>query len=168
MYQSADVVVDLGGNRGAFASLMTTRASKIVLVECGAEYKNIIGHNLELNQFQNYFIEEAFIGEGGAFSSESRSITMSELVEKYQLETVNLLKMDIEGSEFFLFQDDSWLVKVESLCLELHPDWGETSLIIDALAKNGFSYRGADENLVEMFTFDRASFLYAWRQRILQ
>jgi|HubBroStandDraft_6_1064221.scaffolds.fasta_scaffold268619_1 FkbM family methyltransferase len=49
------------------------------------------------------------------------AITMDEVLRDYQLDTVDLLKVDIEGSEKELFAEaDSWISRVDAICLELH------------------------------------------------
>jgi FkbM family methyltransferase len=49
-------------------------------------------------------------------------ITITSLMSRYQIESIDLLKMDIEGTEVELFSapDTSWLLKTKSLAVELH------------------------------------------------
>jgi FkbM family methyltransferase len=50
-----------------------------------------------------------------------RALTMDEVLREFQLDTVDLLKVDIEGSEKELFSAaDSWIGRVDAICLELH------------------------------------------------
>lgn len=52
-----------------------------------------------------------------------RAITISDLVRDYDLARVDLLKLDIEGSEKELFSHPApWLDEVDAICVELH-DW---------------------------------------------
>ena len=49
------------------------------------------------------------------------AITMDEVLREYQLDRIDLLKVDIEGSEKELFAAaDSWIGRVDAICLELH------------------------------------------------
>ena len=49
------------------------------------------------------------------------AITMDDVLRDYQLDTIDLLKVDIEGSEKELFAAaDSWIGRVDAICLELH------------------------------------------------
>lgn len=60
----------------------------------------------------------------GAQSAGSvRAVTVDELIRDHQLERINLLKVDIEGSEKELFAAPApWLGQVDAICVELH-DW---------------------------------------------
>lgn len=46
---------------------------------------------------------------------------MDDVLREYHLDTIDLLKVDIEGSEKELFAAaDSWIGQVDAICLELH------------------------------------------------
>lgn len=50
-----------------------------------------------------------------------RALTMNDVLRDYQLDKIDLLKVDIEGSEKELFSAaDSWIGRVDAICLELH------------------------------------------------
>jgi FkbM family methyltransferase len=54
-------------------------------------------------------------------STQVPAITMDEVLRDHQLDTIDLLKVDIEGSEKELFAAaDSWIGRVDAICLELH------------------------------------------------
>jgi Methyltransferase FkbM domain len=163
VYENAKTVVDLGANRGAFSCLMTTKAELIVCVECGEQYMPIIQHNMDLNSHQNYRIETAFIGKGGDFESDSPTIAMQELFDRYQIESVNLLKLDIEGSEFSLFEQPDWLHSVQAISMEVHPEHGDPAFILKAIEAYGFKYAIADDNLQLIEEPKSSSFIYAWK-----
>jgi hypothetical protein len=162
--RSARIVVDIGANRGAFSSMMTAVASKIVAVEADPDLEKVIRHNLTSNGFKDFGIEIAFIGDGGEqFDLAFRQITMEELFRKYKLDRVDLMKLGIEGSEFPLFRDPQWLDVVRALTMEVHPDFGDPSEVIGALGRRGFATSMADENLRPVELPAAASFIYAWR-----
>lgn len=49
------------------------------------------------------------------------AITVSDLIRDYGLDRIDLLKLDIEGSERELFSDcASWIGRVDAICMELH------------------------------------------------
>ena len=49
------------------------------------------------------------------------SLTIEELARRYSLDRIDLLKIDIEGSEKEVFASSSpWIDRVEAICLELH------------------------------------------------
>ena len=164
VYDRARTVVDLGANRGAFSALMTTRAECILSVECGAQYVPVIRHNMSQNNYGNYAIESALIGEGGVFAgTESSRITMDELFCRHEIQTVDFMKMDIEGSEFALFESSNWLKRVNAISMEVHPAYGAPRAILDRLNTHGFTCAIADENLQCVSDAGQASFIYAWK-----
>jgi FkbM family methyltransferase len=72
------------------------------------------------------------------------TITITEIMQKVGWETVDLLKIDIEGSERFLFKENylSWLPKCKVIVIELH-DWmvkGCTKIFFEALHETNINY----------------------------
>ena len=50
-----------------------------------------------------------------------RAITVADVLREYRLERIDLLKVDIEGSEKEVFvSSDPWIGYVDAICLELH------------------------------------------------
>jgi FkbM family methyltransferase len=69
------------------------------------------------------------------------AITLTDLIELHQLDYIDILKIDIEGAEFKLFdqnQDIHWLSMVKFICVEIHPEFGDSKRIRDILKKEGF------------------------------
>lgn len=169
VYDRARTIIDLGANRGAFSTLMTTRAKLIISVECGEQYIPIISHNMSINNFTNYAIETAFIGVGGSakanLSSESnlKNITIDDLLCRHNIDSVDLIKLDIEGSEFALFDSADWLRRVNAISMEVHPLYGDPNAILESINQHGFSYAMADANLRCINDAKQASFIYAWK-----
>jgi FkbM family methyltransferase len=52
------------------------------------------------------------------------AFSVAELIEKYQIKKINLMKIDIEGGEKELFAGDSleWIDSVDNFIIELHDD----------------------------------------------
>jgi FkbM family methyltransferase len=48
------------------------------------------------------------------------AVTVSSLCERFQIRSVDLLKVDIEGAEVELFSQDAWLDRVSCIMIELH------------------------------------------------
>jgi len=163
IYDRARTVVDLGANRGAFSTLMTTRAEFILSVECGEQYVPIIKNNMNENKFTNYEIETAFVGAGGSTESDLPRITINDLFRMHNIESVDLLKLDIEGSEFALFDSADWLQRVSAISMEVHPLHGDPNAILKSVTQHGFSYAIADENLQRISDAKQANFIYAWK-----
>jgi FkbM family methyltransferase len=53
-----------------------------------------------------------------------KALTMDDIIEQFNIEKIDLLKIDIEGSEKELFASnyESWLPRVDRIIIELH-DW---------------------------------------------
>lgn len=50
-----------------------------------------------------------------------RAVTIDEIIKEFNLEGIDLLKVDVEGSEKEIFATaDSWLSLVDTICIELH------------------------------------------------
>jgi FkbM family methyltransferase len=61
----------------------------------------------------------ASVGDAGRSSAEA--ITMDKFISNNKLEKIDLLKIDIEGAEKFIFlSDTSWLQKVNAILIEIH------------------------------------------------
>ncbi|MFH0937829.1 MAG: FkbM family methyltransferase [Planctomycetota bacterium] len=163
VYEHASVVIDLGANRGAFSTLMTTRAKFILSVECGEQYVPIIRHNMIKNNYTNYAIENAFIGAGGSTKSNALRLTIDDLLRRHDIEHVDLIKLDIEGSEFALFDSADWLQRVSAISMEVHPLYGDPAAILEKINQRGFTCAIADENVQCINDARQSRFIYAWK-----
>lgn len=164
VYDRARTVIDLGANRGAFSSLMTTKASSILSVECQEQYRPAIEHNMLMNNFANYAVEIAFVGAGGSVTqSTSPRLTVDELLQRHNIEFVDLIKLDIEGSEFALFDSADWLQRVNAISMEVHPLYGNPNDILESITQHGFAYAIADGTLQRVEDARHANFIYAWK-----
>ena len=105
-------------------------------------------------------VDELNVGSIGLMASESiagegvKSLTMTQLMDKYGLEKIDVLKLDIEGSEKNLFESDdlSWLNKTEMIIIELS-DWmrpGCSKAFFKAICDqiDHFEYYSKGENVI--------------------
>lgn len=161
------VVLDLGANRGLFSTLMAAFGARVVCVETRNDFVAAIQANMAINGFSNYEIASVFIGEGGRYAGHTSGmeyISPLSLLDRYQLNWIDMVKVDIEGSEFSLFEDPTWLKRVGMLSMEVHPEWGNPQMILDVLRAQGFEVRISDP-LFQPCSPDKAEFLYAWRSK---
>jgi hypothetical protein len=164
VWNSMRTVVDLGANRGAFSVMAASRCRFVLCVEAQPHFAPVIRHNMEVNSFTNYAIETALVGEGGALADyEARRLTMDELFNRHRLAQVDLIKLDIEGSEFELFEHPEWLDRVRAVSMEIHPLHGHPEHVVDVLTRKGFSTVLATENLQRTSELCMATFVYASR-----
>lgn len=73
-------------------------------------------------------------------------ISVGELMEKYDLQHIDFLKMDIEGAEFEMFRDATpWWERVDNLAMEVHRRSGDPAEIIGRLRQVGFQVKWLDD-----------------------
>lgn len=162
--QTPQVIVDLGANRGVFTMLAARFANKVLAIETRQDFRDVIQHNASINRFENIHIETVFVGSGGVYESPSnKTEDFLSLLDKYNIFNIDILKVDIEGSEFGLFANSAWLSRVNRLCMEVHPRFGNVSELIVPLQREGFKLAFADVNLQQVTQNDKFEFLYAWR-----
>ena len=162
VWNSMQMVIDLGANRGAFSVMAAARGSFVLCVEAQAHFAPVIRHNMEINRFTHYAVETALIGSGGVLARfEGLRLTMDELFDRHHIERADLIKLDIEGSEFGLFEEPRWLRRIGALSMEIHPQYGQPRQLVQALVGNGFQVAMADENLRSAFNPEEAVFVFA-------
>jgi len=89
-----------------------------------------------------------------------KSVSLSDLLDKHALEKVDLLKMDIEGAEFDILENDIDVFKrFKYLCMELHGSVDERNLFRDKIRTIGFKTyeRKTSHPRVEIFFASRLS-----------
>lgn len=176
---SPETIIDGGGNIGLTAAFWATRYpdAQIVTLEPDkgnfdmllrntAPYKNIhpimagiwprTGHLVvkDLGHGDNgLMVEETTEGTAGAVPAYS----IGAILQKMGWPTVDLLKLDVEGSEKELFSEEyeQWLPKVRILIVEMHDRMkkGCSKAVLSAINQFDFSLDVAGENIV--FTNER-------------
>jgi len=82
------------------------------------------------------------------------SITIQQIIQDFNLEKIDILKIDIEGSEYDLFaKDTEWLSHVKCLIIETHDNirQGSTKMLFNAISS--FDYRMVIEGRNLIFHF---------------
>jgi FkbM family methyltransferase len=148
-------VVDLGANVGLFSLLCAKLGAKVLAVEAQSGFMAIARNNFALNGVENriQLIHAMVGGSTGVFSKkelrkDSRhwiddppELSMEKLLHTYygQKQLIHLLKIDIEGSEFDLFKKGAdWLDQILHISMEVHPDFGDVSVLCKRIEKSGF------------------------------
>ncbi len=157
-------VVDIGANIGLFSTWVSDRAERIVALEPHPKAFKL----LTANCFNPKTItaEIALSGKNGkrtlycdprnstssSFNQdeirlkslkegiEVETISFSEMCRRFELEKIDLLKVDIEGHEYEVFNsiDSTDLQKIEQLILEFHVNKGQLKEVISKLKDGGF------------------------------
>ena len=146
-------VVDLGANMGNFAILALSHGPSVpvVGVEGNPDSFPKFDRNLQASGWSDRAqLCKRFIGGETAVQSglaeylcvESGKldfISEQEFAEKYNLQTIDFLKCDIEGSEFALLKPGSLLLsKSKQIAAEVHEFAGDVKAFIRMLETQGF------------------------------
>ncbi|OLY93895.1 methyltransferase, FkbM family [Cnuella takakiae] len=102
-------------------------------------------------QWSTTFIETDAVDKGSSIMG----TTFPALVEKHCLDTIDILKIDIEGAEFEIFNhtaDFPWLHAVKFLAIELHPEKGNILAIKELLKRYGFVLFDSGETTIGVNT----------------
>ncbi|RQW04877.1 hypothetical protein EH222_10595, partial [candidate division KSB1 bacterium] len=162
-------VIDLGGNRGIFTLLAAQFAERVICVEAQSVYRSALLHNAKRNGLENIELVNAYIGGEAALPRGNvPGMTVEEIMLKFDMETVDFCKMDIEGSEFELFQTITCLPRIRYLAAEIHPQFGDPQRIIEVLREHDFIVWLRDSDLAPLDApvRDRLFYLYASNSRM--
>ncbi len=145
--KAPETIIDGGANVGLFAIKMKNDFPncKIICIEPDPENFQALKNNL--SQYDNVYFERCGIwnkdtklkvydkynsGKWGLVVEEDDingtvpSVSIASIMKKYNLDTVDVLKLDVETSEKHIFAEnyESWLPKIKTIIIELH-DWIE-------------------------------------------
>ena len=152
-----DTCVDIGANVGLVSEVLSNlgdRRNVVIAIE--AAYSDHAYSRKLCERHANIrWVAEAVL-DGNSESAEHWAdsfdwqdvtvTTMPEIVDRFSIERISFLKVDIEGSEFSLLtRNDEWLGLVDNLALEVHPAAGAPSILVDVLRDHGFSVIWTDE-----------------------
>lgn len=139
------VIVDAGANIGLFSLIIKNRYPdvKIICIEPDPGNFEVLKSNLS-SYSDIYFVNKALwyenaglyisdkmnLGEWGLIVesnqelANAKSITVDIIRELYNIDVIDLFKIDIEGSEKYLFSEnyEEWLKSTRMIIIELH-DW---------------------------------------------
>lgn len=151
-------VVDLGANTGLFSCMAAAQVQgfKILSVEPQKENYDMLVRNVEnkcLNagiwnkcaylKIEDTGYEYGFVvRECTEEEADVKAVDMNFIISKYGIHKIDLLKIDIEGSEYELFDDScqSWIGLVENIIIEIHDHIkpGCYKRVSETLKNNGF------------------------------
>ena len=165
-------VIDAGANIGLFALLVKNRypdadvyliepdkdnymllkknmskLSGIHLFEAGLWYKDAYLEiiNPEATDWSKR-VAEVSDGEG------IHAVTIDDIIEENNIDDISVVKMDIEGSEYYVFKygSEKWIKRSRSIVIETHDKYvkGTDELVNETMEKNNFSKMTVGENQV--------------------
>jgi len=89
-----DVVVDAGAAEGNFALSVIEKASKVYIIEGDAEWCEALKQTFSVYKEKVEIIQKYLSNV-----SDNNNITLVDLIDKYNINKIDFLKMDIEGCE---------------------------------------------------------------------
>lgn len=169
-----NTIIDAGGNIGLTAIFLANQfpAARIVTIEPDksnfavllkniSAYKNISAfnkgiwtHSSFLNVVDTGCGENSFIVEEVSTPTETtvEAIAINEIMQEQQWKTIDLLKIDIEGTEKSIFEKgfEQWLPYTKVLFVETHDRMkkGCSSAVFKAVSRYNFSCTVAGENFL--------------------
>lgn len=145
-YKNANTIVDLGANTGLATLYFHHHCPNAFIYSVEPEESNF---NMLLKNLKSGIIKQNIIPLHAAIDSEDgeasiqinvlrynssiiaadknsamvRTISMKTLCNRFSIERIDILKIDIEGTELRLFEGEiNWLEKVKYLLIEFHSD----------------------------------------------
>ena len=171
-----DVVVDLGANAGVFTILAALCGSKVIAVEAQSGFKMVLEKNVNNNGCREKvnFVSGIVGANSGVFSDpfkrksashyidKTPEISFPEIITRFNLNKIDFLKVDIEGSEFALFSDNNeWLSLIDKIAMEVHPEFGCVKSLGALLIKKGFNVWYVNKNQQIVGELTTQGFLFA-------
>jgi hypothetical protein len=139
--------LDLGANEGLFVlyALTADPTNRVTAVEAQASLCERLQANLQDNGLGTRARVIQGLAGGPNAQLEENAATMPKVeMERLlsDLGEVDFLKIDIEGSEFSLFEQcEAWIKKVHFIAMEIHHDCGDSQALKRHLSKLGFLVR---------------------------
>ena len=160
------VVLDVGGNIGAFSLYASKYAKQVYTLEPSLIHFNTILHMLKHNEIENvkpikkalfidnkdydfhhnknrtmYSLHQA-VEDGSEKPEKIQAISLDKLFEEEKIDHVNLMKLDVEGTEVEIISSEGFAKvadKIDVVIGETHAWSGRhPNQIIDAFKQNGF------------------------------
>lgn len=167
-------IIDGGGNIGLTACFFATKfpLAKIITIEPDTENYNLLQsncknyagiHPLQCGIWKNdthLKIENTGVGNNAFTVTETnettagtlKAVTISSVMEQFNMPHIDVLKLDIEGSEKEVFEEnfEKWLPVTKVLIIELHDEMkkGCSRSVFNAVNKYDFSFDTKGENII--------------------
>lgn len=173
-------IIDAGANIGIFCVMYAIKFPKAKIVAIEAElgnynllkknilkYPNIIAIHAGVWNKNTYLSVKAretgnwgFIVEEcyGETKNSILGLSIEEIINNNNIPKIDILKMDIEGSEYEVFSENykTWLEKTQYIIIETHERFksGSEQKVSEVMMENGYSLKYSGENKVYYKTFD--------------
>jgi FkbM family methyltransferase len=186
-FNNIKVLIDLGSSIGSFTSYVLKKNPELksICVELNPifhkicsdtfiDYPNITAINAAIYKKSNEIVKINSRSEnlcdlgntiiGNLYGDqenifEASTISIDDIIKQFDLDRISLLKVDIEGYEYELFENlsDDILSKIDEILLEFHPisDLKKRLDLINRLMINGFKFKflGEEINIYSEYMF---------------
>jgi len=150
-------VIDLGANVGLFSLLCAKLGAEVLAVEAQGGFIPMARENFAINGVEDRIkLVHGMVGTStGVFacedcrkssfqwSGEPLNLSMDDLLDMFlegRHQMIHLLKIDIEGSEFALFETNpGWTNHILHIAMEVHPEFGDVRELFDRIQHAGFT-----------------------------
>ena len=143
-----DIVVDLGANIGLFTQYAADKASKVIAVEGSPqEFACLVRNTIEDYSNIEYINANIVARNSDKHNSYGNNpskltITLYDIFEKYNIDRINFLKIDIEGTEYEIINDldDDILSKIDMIAIECHIANRNNEIYLKLKDKNSYYF----------------------------
>ena len=182
-------VLDLGANSGLFAVWAACSGARAVAVEAQQDFADEVRSLAEANGVAGLVTVVTAMAAGdtpetpptGILADDARwtasthavgdrpePVSVGQIMEQHGIDRIGLMKVDIEGGEFSVLSplgDLAWLDRVDQIALEVHPEFGNVTALVDVLRPHGFSVRLDNDEGVRLSgdAVNDAAYAYASR-----
>lgn len=181
-------IIDAGANIGTASIFFLNRYSKakILAIEPDADNFRLLRENLGPYGERAILLRKALwprraplqirrrtYRDGGEWAhqvlaaewgsqAETEGITVSDLITEHSLTTIDIMKIDIEGSEFDLFSsnDLDWIRIVRTIVIELHDPSCRSAFFSAVNSIRGQSFESGELTIWHNLAFDTQADLY--------
>lgn len=148
---AGSLVIDLGANLGNFTNLALAQHGdvRVIAVEPSPPLSNSLQESLRINGWSDRAsVKRAFLGvktevqvaaAADPAYRDAEYLSESAFLAEFDIQRIDFLKCDIEGSEFFLLDPGSKLLSLASnLAIEVHPWGGSVTHFLEFVRSAGF------------------------------
>jgi 23S rRNA U2552 (ribose-2'-O)-methylase RlmE/FtsJ len=154
-----DHVIDLGASVGYYTLLLAKlvgKNGKVYSFESNPEKISILEKNIHLNNYQNIILIQKFVSNKSTTNSGIQSIALDDYFQ--QSNSINLIKMDIEGAEVQAIEGMKQLLEnnqnikiiTEFHTSELREEGADPKEFLNKLRQFGFSIFNINEKNKEL------------------
>ena len=171
LIKEGTLALDIGANVGLVSMYLSKSFERVISLEPSWEHFDALNRNLQINEITNVkpikkavYIKNGELPFGGRADNKTmrslhmstwennkssemvETVTLDKLFEDEKIERVNLLKLDIEGTETEVFSSEGFqkvAPKIDTIIFEVHKWSGRhPNQAKDALKMNGFEVNG--------------------------